>query len=85
LDATTCRSMPQHAGSFRSRDERCQSVAIVVLYSLKASRHKSGLYIIICVPLHVHCVFQIWNTAKKAGKKVATLMWPGSEINIQGV
>jgi len=28
---------------------------------------------------------QIWNTAKKAGKKVATLMFVGSDVNIQGV
>ena len=30
------------------------------------------------------CMCQIWNTAKKAGKKVATMMWVGSSINIQG-
>jgi len=27
---------------------------------------------------------QIWNTAKKAGKKVATMMWVGSSVNVQG-
>lgn len=27
----------------------------------------------------------IWNTAKKAGKKVASMMWPGSDVNIQNM
>ena len=27
---------------------------------------------------------QIWNTAKKAGKKVTTMMWVGSSVNVQG-
>jgi len=44
---------------------------------------QSGLNAIVC--LYMYAVFQIWNTAKKAGKKVATLMLVGSDVNIQGV
>jgi hypothetical protein len=28
---------------------------------------------------------EIWNTAKKQGKKPFTFFWPGSDVNISGM
>ena len=32
----------------------------------------------------LHIPLQIWNTVKKAGKRSATMFWPGSDVKIQG-